>query len=199
MELLQLNTLQEWQVNMAVPNSRRVLFGSYVVPQESTSTGDTSEELENGFGVGKPSYTKYIIDPTVRRTLGGKGTVAITANQGNNGWTTMTGNKTTWDMMDDTTNATGDRWEDCHQVWGGEMNISGVTPLMPYDVATLKFIYIENTGANEVKLALEGNEYDILIPSGASVSLRLADSTSTSTCKLSIDSGTSTVKYIQAK
>ena len=184
---------------MAVPNSRRVIFGSYVVPQESTSTSDTSEELESGFEVGKPSYTKYIIDPTVRRTLGGKGTVTLTADQGNNGWTTMTGNKTTWDMMDDTTNAYGDRWEDCHQVWGGEMNITGLTVLRPYGVATLKFLYIENTGVNEVKLALEGNEYDILIPGGASVSLRLADSTSSSTCKLNIDSGTSTVKYIQAK
>ena len=186
---------------MAVPNSRRVIFGSYVVPQESTSTSDTSEELESGFEVGKPSYTKYIIDPTVRRTLGGKGTVTLTADQINNGWRSMNGSNTAWEMMDNTANAYGDRWEDCHQTWDGETIITGATQMVTA-TSIIKFVYVENTGDKEVKLAIGKmgpGPYDILIPSKASVSIRTDSGVQANNVRVDIASGTSTIKYIIAQ
>ena len=52
--------------------------------------------------------------------------------------------------------------------------------------------------SNEAKLALEGNEYDILIPAGAAVSIRVND-ISSANIKVDTTSGTTEIEYIIAK
>ena len=186
---------------MAVPNDRRVIYGTHIIPQESFSTSNTQVTREEGMTAGRASYTDYKLDETIGKKFGGKGIVTIAANQGTDSWTSMEHSQKYWETYDVADDNTGNRWEDTTHPWNGELSIAnGSATAIRTGVHTvlIDFLYIKNTGSNEAKLALEGDEYDILIPAGAAVSMRVND-ISSANIKVDTTSGTTTIEYVIAK
>ena len=136
---------------------RRVIFSTYVVPQESL-------DLEEGF-------TKYAIEGGCGRTFGGKGIADITDDQWGEGWTSMNGPQQYWENMDN-------HWEDEGVGWTGTQTVSGATSLNVDSASAstpVLFLYIKNLGTESdegLKVSLDGSNYMIHIPAGGSISLR---------------------------
>jgi hypothetical protein len=138
---------------------RRVIFSTYVVPQESL-------DLEEGF-------TKYSIEGGCGRTFGGKGIADITDDQWGEGWTSMNGPQQYWENM-------GSFWEDEGVGWDGTQTVgSGVTSLNVDSAsasAPVLFLYIRNLGTasdQSLNVSLDGStNYVICIPPKGSISLR---------------------------
>ena len=182
---------------MAVPNDRRIVYGASVIPQQSYSTTSTAETTEEGYSVGIASYTKYKIDTGVNKMFGGKSTgnhVQVTHDQASDLWTSMISMNATWGSTDDT-------WEDTKAIWGNDGSGYTVTTtgaVLRSGSTAIKFLYIKNIGSVECQLALEEDEYDILIPAGAAVSMRTTSSVTAATTKVQTASGTTTIEYVIA-
>ena len=141
--------------------ARRVIFSTYVVPQESLVT-------EEG-------VTKYAMESGAGRAYGGKGTATTTAAQWGEGWTSMNGPQQYWENMDN-------NWEDEGVGWTGTQTVgSGVTSLVvdtdsPVPTTPVLFLYIRNLGTasdQSLKVSLDGTtNYVICIPPRGSISLR---------------------------
>ena len=188
---------------MAVPNDRRVIWGVHVIPQESFSTTSTQVTREEGQIAGVASYTDYKLDTTIGKRFGGKGSVAITEDQGDDAWVSfLHPTDGTWDSG----SKADDKWEDAGTVWdtGGLLVNQDLSTLRGASTA-VEFLYIKNLGAVECELALEASggsdERDILIPPGAAVSIRTHSSVNTGTVKVATaaSSGTTTqIEYVIA-
>ena len=137
--------------------ARRVIFSTYVVPQESLVT-------EEG-------VTKYAIEGGAGRTYGGKGAATLTADQWGEGWTSMNGPQQYWENMDN-------HWEDEGVGWSGIQFVNGGTKLnvdASYASTPVLFLYIRNLGTasdQSLKVTLDGTNYKICIPPKGSLSLR---------------------------
>ena len=185
---------------MPIPNDRRVIWGSHVVPQESFSTTSTQVTREEGTTAGTASYTDYKLDTTVAKRFGGKGSVAITEDQTIDGWVSfMSPVDDTWDSR---SVASEDLWEETHTVWDrGGRNVTDTLAVIHTGSTAIKFLYIKNLGSVECQLALEGDEPDILIPPGAAVSMRTTSSVTAATVKVATtasSSTTTTIEYVIA-
>ena len=203
---------------MAVPNDRRIVYSVSMIPQISFSTSSTSETTEEGFTVGRASYTDYKVDTITNTTtgtslqyLGGKSSgtdhVQITHDQGTDEWTSMAHKDQIWEALDDLWSTSDIIW-DTHEL-GSSMPVtnSGVAPRN--ENVAVKFIYISNIGTNvdgsntgQVKLCLENSEYDILIPVGGSVCMRVNDSVVTDAREVKVIRGSgndSEIEFIIAK
>jgi len=164
---------------------RRVIFSTYVVPQESLVT-------EEG-------VTKYAIEGGAGRTYGGKGIATLTADQWGEGWTSMNGPQQYWENM-------GSNWEDEGGGWTGIQTISTATSLNPDSAsasAPVLFLYIRNLGTasnQSLKVSLDGTNYKICIPPKGSLSLR-GDGTTLQMEDVKVDKVTSntTIEFIIAK
>ena len=165
--------------------ARRVIFSTYVVPQESLVT-------EEG-------VTKYAIESGAGRTYGGKGTATTTAAQWGEGWTSMNGPQQYWENMDN-------NWEDEGVGWTGTQTVSAATSLN-VDTASAStpvlFLYIRNLGTasdQSLKVSLDGSNYKICIPPKGSISLR-GDGTTLQMEDVKVDKVTSntTIEFIIAK
>lgn len=177
---------------MAVPDNRRIIYSSRVVPKKEYATTDTGYEREEGSTVGRNPYDKYLLNTTVGKTFGGSGIVTITAEQSMDGWTSfLSPIDNQWDAVDNV-------WNLDETVWNGELAVTSSTVIRSGTDA-IKFLYIKNTGtSHDVNLALDGttNHY-ILIPPGGAVSLRLKSSIVASDDIL-VQSTGSTIEYIIA-
>ena len=133
---------------MAVPQDRRIIFSSYVVPKETYYTTNLQEETEEGFDVGRASYIKDRIDSNVSKRLGGKGIATITPLQWNDGWSSMyhpARGKVTWDSLGDITDVAGNDWQDEYTTWSGVYVAIAPKQLTPaMDATPLTFLYIRN-------------------------------------------------------
>ena len=189
---------------MAIPNDRIIEYSNSVTPQESYPTTSTLEYRYNADTAGVGSYTNYRIDPTVGSLLGGSGTVNITEDQGINSWTSMFNYSevlAVWNLL------SSNNWEDEDLRWNWttesaqNTSITASETVLRNENVPIKFLYVKNIGENQVKLALEGDEYDVLIPAGASVSMRVNDSVVTDAREIKVirDSADSTIEYIIAK
>jgi len=165
--------------------ARRVIFSTYVVPQESLVT-------EEG-------VTKYAIESGAGRTYGGKGTATTTAAQWGEGWTSMNGPQQYWENMDN-------NWEDEGVGWTGTQTVSAATSLN-VDTGSAStpvlFLYIRNLGTDSdqsLKVSLDGSNYKICIPPKGSISLR-GDGTTLQMEDVKVDKVTSntTIEFIIAK
>ena len=188
---------------MAIPNDRRVIWGSHVVPQESFSTTSTQVTREDGSTAGTATYTDYRLDTTVAKRFGGKGSVAITEDQTIDGWVSfMSPVDDTWESRSTTTTDIEDFWEDTHTVWDrGGRNVTDTLAVILTGSTAIKFLYIKNLGSVECELALEGDERDILIPAGAAVSMRTHTTVTAATVKVATaaSSGNTTqIEYVIA-
>lgn len=168
-----------------MPNARRVIYSSYVVPIET----EISEE-----GI---IHKKFDTTTNIKR-MSSKGNVAIAADQGNNAWTSFFAPHETWESTD---NSTHDIWESQYTPWNGELLITNgsETVIRAQDTEDINFLYIKNTGSHyTATLNLNDFGYDILIPPGAAVSMRLNDIASN---KIKVDTidGSTTIEYVIAK
>ena len=149
-----------------MPNARRVIFSSYVIPTQSVETEETSIR-----------HTEFQSSPG--GTLGGKGIATINATQWGDGWVSFSHQGAYWEDQSDV-------WELQGETWDGTLGLTDTpTDLTDKDDADLAFLYVKNTGAtynallalDETALAADpagardGNYY-IIIPPGGSVALR---------------------------
>jgi hypothetical protein len=183
---------------MAVPNDRRIVYGTYVVPQIAFNTTDTEVTREEGSTAGRASYEDWKLDTTVAKRFGGKSTgdhVQVTHDQGTDLWTSMVSIHQEWDTFDEI-------WNTTPAIWGedtGKVAVDNSLSTIRSGTTAVKFLYIKNLGTVECQLALEGDEPDILIPGGASVSMRTNSSSVTSeTVKVATASSTTTIEYVIA-
>ena len=155
-----------------MPTNRRVIFSSYVVPTQSIEMEETS-------------IRKTTFQDGPGKTLGGKGTASINAEQWGDGWVSCSQEGSSWA-------GNGDVWELSGEVWDGELGLTESATRLTnvgndWDSAggvwelegktfenTLKFLYIKNTGTtNKVLVSLDsGSNYYIIIPPGGSTHLR---------------------------
>ena len=94
-----------------------------------------------------------------------------------------------------------DIWENQYTLWDGTQSIANgsATVIRTQDTVDIDFLYIKNTGAdNTATLSLNNIGFDILIPPGAAVSMRVNDITSAN-IKVDTVSGATTIEYIIAK
>jgi len=172
---------------------RRVIYSSYVVPQEVLV-------LEEGDAT-TGQLKKYIMESGCGRTFGGKGTVATTADQWGESWTSMQHAQQYWEQY-------SSFWEDSMEVWNNVgVTISGVTSLVAdADIAStvVKFLYIRNLGTNSnqrLKVSLDGSvNYVITIPANGSIALR-GDGTNLQMedVKVALVDQNTTIEFIIAK
>ena len=163
---------------MAVPNDRRVIYGTHVIPQEAI--------------VREEGATTYKLDATVAKRFGGKGSVDINSDQAVDGWTSfLSPVDNLWEAVDNV-------WNLDQTVWDGERGVTTSAAALRSDTVNIDFLYVKNLGSVECQLALEGDEFDILIPAGAAVSMRV-NSVSSANIKVQTASSTTTIEYVIAK
>ena len=146
-----------------MPNARRVIFSTYVVPTQSV-------EMEEA-GI---RHTEFQDSPN--GTLGGKGVATINATQWADDWTSMSHSKL--DLWEEV----GTEWEAAlSPTWENFGTGSGDVTVTDSSVATLSddstelaFLYVKNTGSTyNALVALDGGtNYYIVIPPNGSVHLR---------------------------
>ena len=142
-----------------MPNARRVIFSTYVVPTQSLEMEETSIR-----------QTTFQASPN--GTLGGKGIATINATQWGDGWTSFAHQDAYWEDMSDNWNLVGETWSGKLEITTTLANHQLVDNSISDDLA---FLYIKNTGdENNCKVSLTGSSGDafIIIPPGASVHLR---------------------------
>ena len=143
-----------------MPNGRRIIFSSYVVPtqiKEMEETTVTHEEFQSG----------------VDNALGGKGIATINATQWGDDWSSTThGNITKWEEFTSP-------WEETliYPTKSGRIALDGTeSPTQLSDDSNdCAFLYIKNLGlTNEVYVSLNGTSgnYYIIIPPEGSVNIR---------------------------
>ena len=138
---------------------RRVIFSSYVVPQESF-------DLEEGI-------TKYAIEGGAGRSYGGKGICTDLADdQWGESWVSFQHAQQYWED-------TGSNWEDMSEAWNGVLTVSDTVILLCTDTAVeddaVKFCYIKNLGTasgQEIRVTLNASNYSIIIPAQGSLAFR---------------------------
>ena len=172
-----------------MPTARRVIYSSYVIPIET----ETSEE---GFIHNKLDTTTNI------KKFAGKGIVTIETDQETDTWTSMEHSKKYWEAYNHGADTVGNFWEDTIKPWDGILTITNGsnTVLRPAPhTENINFLYIKNFGPNTALLNINDIGYDIEIPLGAAVSMRLNDGTSSQYIKVDTDTGSTRIEYIIAK
>ena len=170
-----------------MPNARRVLFSTYVVPTQSLEMEETS--------IRKTSF-----QASPNGTLGGKGIATINATQWGDGWTSFAHQDATWDDQSDV-------WELQGKVWNGILTLAPATPVdLTDDSSTLAFLYIKNTSSVGLVVSLNGTSgnYYITVPAYGSVHLRgaagLTDATNLACNEVFVKShGKASIEWIIAK
>ena len=168
-----------------MPNARRVIFSTYVVPTFSIKMEEES-------------VTKTEFQTSPAGTLGGKGSASIDATQWGDGWVSFSHQGAYWEDQSDV-------WELQGETWSGELSITTTATHQDLtdDGSDLGFLYIKNTGAdNNCLVSLNGvsGNYYIIIPPNGSVHLR-GGSTSFNCNSVFVKSNTSTttIEFIIAQ
>ena len=167
---------------MATPNDRRVVYGTHVVPQEAI--------------VREEGATTYKLDATVAKRFGGKGSVDINSDQAVDGWTSfLSPVDNLWEAVDNVWNLDQTVWDGKRAV--GPASDAAFPATLRSDTVNIDFLYVKNLGSVECQLALEGNEFDILIPGGAAVSMRTTSSVTANNVKVATEASSSTTTTIE--
>ena len=181
-----------------MPEARKVIFSTYVVPTFSIEMEETAI-----------THTEFQTSPG--KTLGGKGSVTINKDQWGDEWTSMEhAGLSQWEDFTDIF------WVDFTSNWEtapkGEVTISNSATQLSAENNDLAFLYIKNTGtAKNALIALDdtglaggsstdGNHY-IIVPPGGSVCLR-GDGANCECREVSVKASHSdgtTIEYIIAK
>ena len=146
-----------------MPNARRVIFSTYVVPTQSVEGEETTVR-----------HTEFQANPN--GTLGGKGIATINATQWGDDWTSMTHPEIDlWEEIEvKWEDVIGESWE-VFGTGGGDVTVTDSSVATLSDDSTeLAFLYVKNTGSTyNALVALDGGTYYyIVIPPNGSVHLR---------------------------
>ena len=176
---------------MAVPDNRRVIYGSRVVPKKEYATADTGYVREEGSGVGLEPYDKYLLNTTVGKIAGGSGIVETTAEQSLDGWTSfLSPIDNQWDAVDNV-------WNLDETAWDGALAVTSA-PVIRSGTTAIKFLYVKNLGdTNDVNQALDTSSHYILIPPGGAIALRI-NSAVVDSNEIKVQSTGSTIEYVIA-
>ena len=166
-----------------MPNARRIIFSTHVVPTQSVEGEETSVR-----------HTEFQASPN--GTLGGKGSATINATQWGDGWVSFSHHKGYWEDQSDV-------WELQGETWDGTLGLTTSPTDLTDDTSDLAFLYIKNTGdTNNALVSLNGTSgnYYIIIPPNGSVNLR-GDGTTLECDEVFVKSNTSTttIEFIIAK
>ena len=176
---------------MATPAARRITFGTAVPPRITATTTDMEVVREDGSSMSTPDYTDTILDTTINKRFGGKGTATIAAAQVIEGWTTDS-------VVLDEIDGLDDHWNDMSVHWDEVVDITATDHTIRHDSATCNFLYVKNVGSVEARIILDGTETDILLPAGASVATRL-NSVSAGNIKVDTASDSTRIEFVLAK
>ena len=168
-----------------MPNARRIIFGSYVIPTQSVEAEETSIR-----------HTEFQASPG--KALGGNGTATINATQWGDGWTSFAHENAYWEDL-------GDNWELQGEAWDGTVGMTAnpTGQNLTDDGSDLAFLYIKNTGSSiNALISLNGQlgAYYIIIPPKGSICLR-GDGTNLDCNDVYVItiSGTTPIEFIVAK
>ena len=165
-----------------MPNARRIIFGTHVVPTQSVEGEEASVR-----------HTEF--QPSPAGTLGGKGIASISTTQWGDGWTSFSHPGAYWEDQ-------GDNWELQGETWDGILSLTTGGVDLTDDTSPCKFLYIKNIGTtNNALVALDGGtNYYIIIPPNGSINLR-GDGTQLLCSEVFVKSNTSktTIEFIIAK
>ena len=92
-----------------MPNARRIIFSSYVVPSEVLAMEEAS-------------ISHSVFNSAVGKTLGGKGTASIDSTQWGDGWVSFSHQGAYWEDQ-------SDAWELQGETWSGKLSITSATNL----------------------------------------------------------------------
>ena len=178
-------------------DDRRIIFGTHVVPKEAA---DAEESIPQKWTIMRQDTSGDV----VATTLGGKSTCTDLANsQWSDSWTSMAHQQMNWEDWDDTTDISGNRWEDVEEYWNGTAEVgTGAGIALSDDTGDVSFCYIKNTGTtNDLSVAVDGdNDYFILVPPGGSVQFRGGDAAfNCDQVYMKAVGGSTTAEYIIAK
>jgi hypothetical protein len=178
---------------------RRVIMRTSVLPTARTSYAAVPGSLEEK-NLTKAAYNKNVISSDGR--LGGNSLLTdITATQWSDSWTSMMAEYVYWEALTDSTDVSGNRWEDVEEPWDGILSLSTSGVPLADDTSDLQFCYIKNLGSNTVKISLDTDStYPLQLSSGASTMFRgYSTNLKINEVYAKAASGTSTVEYIIAK
>ena len=166
-----------------MPNARRVIFSSYVVPTQSVEMEETSLR-----------HTEF--NSAVGKTLGGKGIATINTTQWGDGWVSFSHFGAYWEDQSDVWGLQG-------EIWDGILSLTTSPTDLTDDTSDLAFLYIKNLGdTNNCLVSLNGTSgnYYIIIPPEGSVHLR-GDGTTLDCNDVFVKSNTSTttIEFIIAQ
>ncbi len=168
---------------------RRVIMRTSVLP---TQTG-TLEEYT--------AKTSRMVSTQGGRLGGTSKLTDITATQWSDSWSSMMSEFAYWETLTDSTDVSGNRWEDVEEPWDGIFGLSTSGVALADDTSDLQFCYIKNLGSNTVKISLDSDSsYPLQLSSGASTMFRgYSTNLKINEVYVKTASGTSSVEYIIAK
>jgi len=168
---------------------RRVIMRTSVLP---TQTG-TLEEYT--------AKTSRMVSTQGGRLGGTSKLTDITATQWSDSWTSMMSEFAYWETLTDSTDISGNRWEDVEEPWDGILSLSTSGVPLADDTSDLQFCYIKNLGSNTVKISLDTDStYPLKLSGGASTMFRgYGENLSINEVYVKTASGTSTIEYLIAK
>jgi len=106
-----------------------------------------------------------------------------------------------WEALTDSTDVSGNRWEDVEEPWNGILGLSTSGVALADDTNDLQFCYIKNLGSNTIKISLDTNStYPLQLSEGASTMFRgYSTNLKINEVYVKTASGTSTIEYLIAK
>ena len=178
---------------------RRVIMKTSVLPTARTSYAAVPGSLEEK-NLTKAAYNKNVISSAGR--LGGTSKMTdISSTQWSDSWSSMISEYVYWEDLSDSTDVSGNRWEDVEEPWDGIFGLSTSGVALADDTSDLQFCYIKNLGSNTVKISLDSDaSYPLQLSSGASTMFRgYSTNLKINEVYVKTASGTSTVEYIIAQ
>ena len=178
---------------MAIPYDRKIIYSTYVIPEVIYT-----ETLEEGT-VKVHGSIFNVAEGGVGKALGAKsrfGECQTEHDQLTDAWTSAQAG-TVWEDADYS------NWEDYSFWLGGDATIDGPFQLR-YGLdegsaePDIAFLFVKNTGDEDLKLTLDGTNYIILLPPFASFSSRINGITSANIKLDKVGSESSTAEYLIA-
>jgi len=168
---------------------RRVIMRTSVLP---TQTGVLEEYT---------AKTSRMVSAQGGRLGGTSKLTDITATQWSDSWTSMMSEFAYWETLTDSTDVSGNRWEDVEEPWDGILSLTTSGVALADDTSDLQFCYIKNTGSNAVIISLDANStYPLKLSANASTMFRgYSTNLKINEVYVKTASGTSTIEYLIAK
>jgi hypothetical protein len=168
---------------------RRVIMRTSVLP---TQTGVLEEYT---------AKTSRMVSAQGGRLGGTSKLTDITATQWSDSWTSMMSEFAYWETLTDSTDVSGNRWEDVEEPWDGILSLTTSGVALADDTSDLQFCYIKNTGSNAVIISLDANStYPLKLSTNASTMFRgYSTNLKINEVYVKTASGTSTIEYLIAR